>query len=174
MRRCVHMKTVCSHWFGEARSGSTISELHQSASVTVFGQPYYPPPSPSSPCQSLPPYIISVNTIKNARYTASVKPQSLAAALTYSLSAPPSSLSSHTHTRGAAPMVAWTDKSQRARVKDKERGGGEWGRDRKKKDLDLIRDIAENRDEWRTFIVEIRRGAAEIVRSDDLTSKRLW
>ncbi|GFS19108.1 hypothetical protein ElyMa_005023600 [Elysia marginata] len=33
--------------------------------------------------------------------------------------------------------------------------------------LDLIRDTAENRDEWRTFIAEIRRGAAEAVRSDD-------
>ncbi|GFS14848.1 aldo/keto reductase [Elysia marginata] len=32
------------------------------------------------------------------------------------------------------------------------------------KDLDLFRDIAENRDEWRTFIAEIRRGAAEAVR----------
>ncbi|GFS00585.1 hypothetical protein ElyMa_006402400 [Elysia marginata] len=41
------------------------------------------------------------------------------------------------------------------------------------KDLDLIRDIAENRDEWRTFIAEIRRGAAEAVRSDDPTSERL-
>ncbi|GFS17664.1 hypothetical protein ElyMa_001501800 [Elysia marginata] len=41
------------------------------------------------------------------------------------------------------------------------------------KDLDLIRDIAENRDEWRTFIAEIGRGAAEAVRSDDPTSERL-
>ncbi|GFR66246.1 hypothetical protein ElyMa_005553800 [Elysia marginata] len=41
------------------------------------------------------------------------------------------------------------------------------------KDLDLIRDIAENRDEWRTFIAEIRRGADEAVRSDDPTSERL-
>ncbi|GFR77057.1 hypothetical protein ElyMa_002228700 [Elysia marginata] len=41
------------------------------------------------------------------------------------------------------------------------------------KDLDLIRDIAENRDEWRTFIAEIRRGTAEAVRSDDPTSERL-
>ncbi|GFS01096.1 hypothetical protein ElyMa_002830200 [Elysia marginata] len=41
------------------------------------------------------------------------------------------------------------------------------------KDLDLIRDIAENRDEWRTFIAEIRRGAAEAVRSDDPTSEQL-
>ncbi|GFS23711.1 hypothetical protein ElyMa_006985200 [Elysia marginata] len=40
------------------------------------------------------------------------------------------------------------------------------------RDLDLIRGIAENRDEWRTFIAEIRR-AAEAVRSDDPTSKRL-
>ncbi|GFR74128.1 hypothetical protein ElyMa_003883600 [Elysia marginata] len=39
------------------------------------------------------------------------------------------------------------------------------------KDLDLIRDIAENRDEWRTFIAEMRRGAAEAIRSDDPTSK---
>ncbi|GFS22728.1 hypothetical protein ElyMa_001622900 [Elysia marginata] len=39
--------------------------------------------------------------------------------------------------------------------------------------LDLIRDIAENRDERRAFIAEIRRGAAEAVRSDDPTSKRL-
>ncbi|GFR91045.1 B9 domain-containing protein 1 [Elysia marginata] len=37
------------------------------------------------------------------------------------------------------------------------------------KDLDLIRDIAENRDEWRTFIAEIRRGAAKAMRSDDPT-----
>ncbi|GFR70596.1 hypothetical protein ElyMa_002076400 [Elysia marginata] len=42
------------------------------------------------------------------------------------------------------------------------------------KDLDLIRDIAENRDERRTFIAEIRRGAAEAVRSDDPTSERLY
>ncbi|GFR92471.1 hypothetical protein ElyMa_006201500 [Elysia marginata] len=41
------------------------------------------------------------------------------------------------------------------------------------KDLDLIRDIAENRDEYRIFIAEIRRGAAEAVRSDDPTSERL-
>ncbi|GFR82608.1 hypothetical protein ElyMa_000631000 [Elysia marginata] len=41
------------------------------------------------------------------------------------------------------------------------------------KDLDLFRNIAENRDEWRTFITEIRRGAAEAVRSDDPTSERL-
>ncbi|GFS10977.1 hypothetical protein ElyMa_003074200 [Elysia marginata] len=41
------------------------------------------------------------------------------------------------------------------------------------KDLDLIRDIAKNRDEWRTFIAEIRRGAAEAVRSDDPTGERL-
>ncbi|GFR83751.1 hypothetical protein ElyMa_000655900 [Elysia marginata] len=40
-------------------------------------------------------------------------------------------------------------------------------------DLDLIRDIAENRDEWRTFIVRIRRGAAEAVRSDDPASELL-
>ncbi|GFR71525.1 hypothetical protein ElyMa_005681400 [Elysia marginata] len=40
-------------------------------------------------------------------------------------------------------------------------------------DLDRIRDIAENRDEWSTFIAEIRRGAAEAVRSDDPTSERL-
>ena len=39
------------------------------------------------------------------------------------------------------------------------------------KDLDLIRDIAENRNEWRTFIAEIKRGAAEAVRSDDPTSE---
>ncbi|GFR93889.1 hypothetical protein ElyMa_006236900 [Elysia marginata] len=38
---------------------------------------------------------------------------------------------------------------------------------------DLIRDIAENRDEWWTFIAEIKRGAAEAVRSDDPTSERL-
>ncbi|GFR82912.1 hypothetical protein ElyMa_004110600 [Elysia marginata] len=42
-----------------------------------------------------------------------------------------------------------------------------------KKDMDLIRDIAENRDEWMTFTAEIRRGAAEAVRSDDPTSERL-
>ncbi|GFR64201.1 hypothetical protein ElyMa_001916100 [Elysia marginata] len=41
------------------------------------------------------------------------------------------------------------------------------------KGLDLVRDIAENRDEWRTFIMEIRRGAAEAVRSDDPTSEWL-
>ncbi|GFR86659.1 disrupted in renal carcinoma protein 2-like protein [Elysia marginata] len=41
------------------------------------------------------------------------------------------------------------------------------------KDLDFIRDIAENRDEWRTFIAEIRRGAAEALRSDDPISERL-
>ncbi|GFS04502.1 hypothetical protein ElyMa_002913700 [Elysia marginata] len=41
------------------------------------------------------------------------------------------------------------------------------------KDLDLIRDIAENRDEWRTFIAEIRRGEAEAVRSDDPTNEWL-
>ncbi|GFR96972.1 hypothetical protein ElyMa_002733800 [Elysia marginata] len=41
------------------------------------------------------------------------------------------------------------------------------------KDLDLIRDIAENQDEWRIFIVEIRKGAAEAVPSDDPTSERL-
>ncbi|GFS01206.1 hypothetical protein ElyMa_004575400 [Elysia marginata] len=41
------------------------------------------------------------------------------------------------------------------------------------KDLDLIRDIAENRDEWRTFIAELSRGAAEAARSDDPTSERL-
>ncbi|GFS14562.1 hypothetical protein ElyMa_003165600 [Elysia marginata] len=40
------------------------------------------------------------------------------------------------------------------------------------KDLDFIRDIAENRDEPRTFIVEVRR-AAEAVRSDDPTSELL-
>ncbi|GFR73137.1 hypothetical protein ElyMa_002131000 [Elysia marginata] len=33
-----------------------------------------------------------------------------------------------------------------------------------RKNVDLIRDIAESRDEWRTFIAEIRRGAAEAVR----------
>ncbi|GFS15098.1 hypothetical protein ElyMa_001440700 [Elysia marginata] len=41
------------------------------------------------------------------------------------------------------------------------------------KDLDLIQDIAENRDEWRTFIAKIRRGAAAAVWSDDPTSERL-
>ncbi|GFS01204.1 hypothetical protein ElyMa_001090800 [Elysia marginata] len=41
------------------------------------------------------------------------------------------------------------------------------------KDLDLIRDIAENRDEWRTFIAEKRREAAEAARSNDPTSERL-
>ncbi|GFS18400.1 hypothetical protein ElyMa_006847000 [Elysia marginata] len=41
------------------------------------------------------------------------------------------------------------------------------------KDLDLIGDFAENRDEWRTFIVEIKRGAVEAVRSDEPTSERL-
>ncbi|GFR88613.1 hypothetical protein ElyMa_000774300 [Elysia marginata] len=41
------------------------------------------------------------------------------------------------------------------------------------KDLDLIRDFAESRDEWRNFIAEIIRGAAEAVRSDDPTSERL-
>ncbi|GFS22410.1 hypothetical protein ElyMa_001615900 [Elysia marginata] len=41
------------------------------------------------------------------------------------------------------------------------------------KDLDFIRDIAENRDKWRTFIAEIRRGAAEAVRPDDPTNERL-
>ncbi|GFS11222.1 transposase, partial [Elysia marginata] len=71
---------------------------------------------------------VRADNILDSKRRPSVKPQSLAAALTYSLSAPPSSLFTHMHTRGAAPMVAWTDKSQRARVKDKER----WGRDRKK------------------------------------------
>ncbi|GFS02315.1 PiggyBac transposable element-derived protein 1 [Elysia marginata] len=37
------------------------------------------------------------------------------------------------------------------------------------RDLDLIRDIAKNRHEWRTFIAEVRRGAAEAVRSHDST-----
>ncbi|GFS12969.1 hypothetical protein ElyMa_006710700 [Elysia marginata] len=41
------------------------------------------------------------------------------------------------------------------------------------KDLNLIRDIAQNRDEWRTFTAEIRRGAAKAVQSDDPTSERL-
>ncbi|GFS22817.1 hypothetical protein ElyMa_005118700 [Elysia marginata] len=40
-------------------------------------------------------------------------------------------------------------------------------------DLDLIRDIAEKRDKWRTFIADIRRGAAEAVRPNDHTSERL-
>ncbi|GFR64470.1 hypothetical protein ElyMa_000179000 [Elysia marginata] len=44
---------------------------------------------------------------------------------------------------------------------------------RSQKDLDFIRDFAENRNEWRTFIAEIRRGAAKAVRPDDPTSKRL-
>ncbi|GFR68097.1 hypothetical protein ElyMa_000268300 [Elysia marginata] len=41
------------------------------------------------------------------------------------------------------------------------------------KDLVFFRGTAENRDEWRTFITEIRRGAAEAVRLDDPTSERL-
>ncbi|GFR84927.1 hypothetical protein ElyMa_002429500 [Elysia marginata] len=40
-------------------------------------------------------------------------------------------------------------------------------------ELDLIRNIAENRDERRTFIAELRRGAAEAVRSDNPTSERI-
>ncbi|GFR78809.1 RNA-directed DNA polymerase from mobile element jockey [Elysia marginata] len=41
------------------------------------------------------------------------------------------------------------------------------------KDLDFILDIAENRDEWMTFIADIRRKTAEAVRSDDPTSEQL-
>ncbi|GFS07336.1 craniofacial development protein 2-like [Elysia marginata] len=44
----VHMNTVCSHWFGKAgRSGRTIGELHQSASVNVFCPAVLPPPPTS-------------------------------------------------------------------------------------------------------------------------------
>ncbi|GFR60263.1 retrovirus-related Pol polyprotein from type-2 retrotransposable element R2DM [Elysia marginata] len=41
-------------------------------------------------------------------------------------------------------------------------------------DLGFIRDIAENQHKWRTFMAEIRRGAAEAVQSDDPTSERLY
>ncbi|GFS22033.1 hypothetical protein ElyMa_001607300 [Elysia marginata] len=56
------------------------------------------------------------------------------------------------------------------RVPDMERHGGV---DREQKTyLDLIRDIAENREGWGTFIAEIRRGEAVAVRRDDPTSER--